>query len=257
MRALTSTGRARVDDMVRLLNEYKDTLEVELIAKRGSPFLKRQKGQLKLDNSVLEEFFPHLVIPQIITGLKHTRFWVGPQQAFMSLSFVPTSFDQLGGKPEVVIKVKDQDFAIGSMIHFKFAPSPDFAPQQTATGSFALSVMSAEIKVNLDKTMFQEAAGTGARLKQGCPVAKYYLLVEYLDMTPEDPRLTAIDNVYLLRKAKRLPFEKRDKPNEVEAQHRSSPISSDVVWSFTQQVQGFVDAVWYNPDGAIQRGSFV
>jgi len=257
MSALSSTGRARVDDMVSLLNEYKDTLEVELVAKRGSPFLKRQKGQLKLDNSVLEEFFPHVVIPQVITGLNHTRFWVGPQQAFMSLSFVPTSFDQLGGKPEVVIKVKDQDFAIGSTIHFKFAPSPDFTPQQTTTGSFALSVMSAEIKVNLDKTMFQEAAGTAARLKQGCPVAKYYLLVEYLDMTPEDPRLTAIDNVYLLRKAKRLPFEKRNKPNEVEAQHKAHPISSDVVWSFTQQVQAFVDAVWYNPEGAIQRGAFV
>jgi len=257
MRALASTGRGRVDDMVRLLNDYKDVLEVELIAKRGSSFLKRQKGQLKLDNSVLEEFFPHLVIPQIITGLNHTRYSVGPQQAFMSLSFVPTSFNQLGDKPEVVIKVKDQDFAIGSVIHFKFAPSPDFTPQQTATGSFALSVLSAEIKVNLDKTMFQEAAGTAARLKQGCPVAKYYLLVEYLDMTPEDPRLTAIDNVYLLRKAKRLPFDKRDKANEVEAQHRASPISSEVIWSFTRQIQAFVDAVWYNPAGAIERGSFV
>jgi hypothetical protein len=243
--------------MVRLLNEYKDSLEVELIAKRGSPFLKRQKGQMKLDNSVLEEFFPHLVIPQIMTGLNHTRFSVGPQQAFMSLSFVPTGFDQLGEKPQVIVKVKDQDFAIGSMIHYKFAPSPDFTSHQTATGSFALSVMSAEIKINLDKTMFQEAAGTAARLKQGCPVAKYYLLVEYLDMTPEDPRMTAIDNVYLLRKAKRLPFEKRDKANEVEAQHKEYPISSDVVWSFTQQVQAFVDAVWYNPDGAIQRGAFV
>jgi len=257
MRALSSVGRARVDDMVRLLNEYKDALEVELIAKRGSPFLKRQKGQLKLDNSVLEEFFPHLVIPQVISGLKHTRFVVGPQHAFMSLSFVPSGFDRLGARPEVVIKVKDQDFAVGSTIHFKFAPSPDFLPKQTASGSFALSVMSAEIKVNLDKTMFQEAAGTASRLKQGCPVAKYYLLVEFLDMVPEDPRLTAIDNVYLLRKAKRLPFEKRDKPEEVEAQHKAFPISPDVVWSFTQQIQAFVDVVWYNPDGAIQRGAFL
>jgi hypothetical protein len=257
MQLLKTKGRARVDDMVGLLNEYKDTLEVELIAKRGSPFLKRQKGQLKLDNSVLEEFFSYLVVPQIMTGLNHTRFSAGPQQAFMSLSFVPTSFEQLGAKPELVIKVKDQDFAIGSTIHFKFAPSPDFGAKQTATGSFALSVLSAEIKVNLDKTMFQEAAGTAARLKQGCPVAKYYLLVEYLDMTPEDPRLTAIDNVYLLRKAKRLPFDKRDKANEVEAQHKACPISSDVVWSFAQQIQTFVGAVWYDPDGAIRRGTFV
>jgi len=109
----------------------------------------------------------------------------------------------------------------------------------------------------LDKTMFQEAAGTAARLKQGCPVARYYLLVEYLDMTPEDPRLTAIDNVYILRKARRLPFDKRDKPAEVQAQHLRFPISAEVVWDFTRQVQSFVDAVWYDPDKALRRGAFI
>ena len=51
--------------------------------------------------------------------------------------------------------------------------------------------------------MFQECAGTAARLKQGCPVSKYYALVEYLDMQAEDTRLTEIDNVFLLRRAKR------------------------------------------------------
>jgi len=254
---LESSGRDRVIEMVRLLNQYKDTLEVELIAKRGSPFLKRQKGQLKLDNSVLEEFVPLLMVPKVIRGLNHSRFNAGPQQAFMSLSFVPTSFEHLGAKPEVVVKVKDQDFSIGSTIHYKLAPTASFPPADTASGSFALAVLSAEIKVNLDKTMFQEAAGTAARLKQGCPVAKYYLLVEYLDMTPEDPRLTAIDNVYLLRKTKRLPFDKRDKPAEVEGQHRNFPISADVVWKFTRQIQAFVEAVWYDPDDALRRGAFI
>ncbi len=51
--SLTSRGKERVVEMTRLLNQYKDFLEVELIARRGSAFLKRQKGQLKLDNSVL------------------------------------------------------------------------------------------------------------------------------------------------------------------------------------------------------------
>jgi len=254
---VTTTGRARVDDMVRLLNQYKDALEVELIAKRGSSFLKRQKGQLKLDNSVLEEFFPRLVVPEVIQGLSHTRFLAGPQQAFMSLSFVPASFQDLGARPDVVIKVKDQDFAIGSTVHYKFSSGQAFAPELTADGAFSLAVLSAEIKVNLDKTMFQEAAGTAARLKQGCPVARYYLLVEYLDMTPEDPRLTAIDNVYILRKARRLPFDKRDKSAEVQAQHLRFPISAEVVWDFTRQVQSFVDAVWYDPDKALRRGAFI
>ena len=49
---LNSKGKKRVEDMTRLLNEYKDFLEVELIAQKGSDFLKRQKGQLKLDKVV-------------------------------------------------------------------------------------------------------------------------------------------------------------------------------------------------------------
>ncbi|MGH9575832.1 MAG: hypothetical protein ACRD3R_00225, partial [Terriglobales bacterium] len=45
--AAAGTGKPRVIAMTRLLNEYKDLLEVELIAARGSAFIKRQKGQLK------------------------------------------------------------------------------------------------------------------------------------------------------------------------------------------------------------------
>ena len=111
--------------------------------------------------------------------------------------------------------------------------------------------------MNYDKTMFQECAGTASRLKQGCPVAKYYALVEYLDMQPEDTRLTEIDNVFLLRKAKRLPFEKRNILTEVKAQHRDFPISADVIAKFVKEIQKFIDATWYNPDEALKRGSFV
>ena len=257
MNDLHSTGNARVADMVRLLNEYKDYLEVELIAQKGSDFLKRQKGQLKLDNSVMEEFLPHLLRSEIVERLEGTSFVTGPQQAFMSLAFMPSGFRSLGGRPSVVIKSKDQDFAIATPIHYQFSSSGDFPEGGTAGGEFALAVFAAETKVNLDKTMFQEAAGTAQRLKQGCPVARYFVLVEYLDMTPEDPRLTEIDNVYLLRKAKRLPFEQRSVAASVERQHKDFPISADVVWAFTRQIQGFVDSAWYDADEALRRGSFV
>lgn len=255
--ALATSGRPRVDEMVRLLNVYKDVLEVELIAKRGSDFLKRQKGQLKLDNSILEEFLPHLLRTEIIERIEGTSFVTGPQQAFMSLAFMPSGFRSLGGMPQVVVKSKDQDFAIATPIHYQFSPSGDFPDDKTASGQFALAVFASETKVNLDKTMFQEAAGTAQRLKQGCPVARYFLLVEYLDMTPEDPRLTEIDNVYLLRKAKRLPFEQRSVAANVERQHREFPIAADVVWAFTQQIQTFVDSAWYDADEALRRGSFL
>ena len=254
---LTSTGEARIKDMTALLNEYKDVLEVDLIASKGSDFIKRQKGQLKLDSSVLEEFLIHLINPAVLSNLPSFELDTGPQTAFMSLAFRPAGISNLNEKPEVILKVKDQDFTIGKTIYYKFSSDPTFINQKTVDGKFYLAVLAAECKVNYDKTMFQECAGTASRLKQGCPVAKYYALVEYLDMQPEDTRLTEIDNVFLLRKAKRLPFEKRSILAEVKAQHRDFPISADVIANFVREIQKFIDSTWYNPDEALKRGSFV
>ena len=255
--AATGTGKPRVIAMTRLLNEYKDFLEVESIAGRGSAFIKRQKGQLKLDNSVVEEFLIDLIQPEILTGLPDFPLTIGPNTAFMSLSFAPPALRALNEAPVVALKVKDQDFIIGKEIHYRFSPDPAFAANKTATGSLALAVLAAEVKVNLDKTMFQEAAGTASRLKQGCPYSQYYILNEYLDMEPEDCRLTAIDKVFLLRHTKRLPFERRSVLAEVRRQHENYPVDAEVVWTFTQKIQAFINAAWYDPAAALQRGSFV
>jgi hypothetical protein len=113
------------------------------------------------------------------------------------------------------------------------------------------------VKVNFDKTMFRECCGIASRLKQGCPSAKYYVLVEFLDMEPEDSRLTDVDNVFLLRHAKRLPQHKRGVYEEVRNQHRDFPIDGEVVFRFVQEIQNFIEAVWYDPNEALRRGSFV
>ncbi len=258
MASINTSGKERVNQMVDLLNDYKDFLEVDIIAKRGSAFIKRQKGQLKLDNSVLEEFLIHLVDSRIINGLP-TDFQIdcGPHTAFMSLSFRPTGIASLNKKPTIVLKQKDQDFTIGRKVHYQFSSSPEFETESTTQGQLYLSVFAAEIKVNYDKTMFQECAGTASRLKQGCPIAKYFALVEYLDMLPEDCRLTEIDNVFLLRKAKRLPANKRPIISEVEKQHNDFPIAKDVIWSFVKEMQHFVGSVWYDPNAALKKGSFI
>ncbi len=255
---LTSEGAERVREMTAYLNEYKDRLEIELIAQNGSAFIKRQKGQLKLDNSVLEEFLIHLIHPAIIPGLpEDLKLSVGPTRAFMSLSFHPAGIAALAEKPSVVVKVKDQDFILGKDIHYKFSPDHDFPDSTTASGVIPLAVLAAECKVNLDKTMFQEASGTAARLKQGCPYAQYFVLNEYLDMSPEDCRLTAVDNVYLLRHAKRLPFHLRNDYDAVRRQRDAHPIDPAVILRFVENIDAFVNAVWYDPNAALERGSFV
>jgi hypothetical protein len=250
-------GRSRIAAMTHLLNEYKDFLEIELLAAQGSAFLKRQKGQLKLDNSVLEEFLIELVCPEVLKGLPDFPLMVGPTTAFMSLSFAPSSLKALDEAPVVDMKLKDQDFIIGKEIHYRFSPDPDFASGRTTDGSLALAVLAAEVKLNLDKTMFQEAAGTAARLKQGCPYSQYYILNEYLDMEPEDCRLTAIDNVFLLRHAKRLPFDKRSDLNAVRRQRADFPIDPEVIWHFVEKIQAFINAIWYDSSAALKRGTFV
>lgn len=257
VKKIKSRGRACVDEMTKLLNTYKDYVEVELIAKDGSPFIKRQKGQLKLDNSIIEEFLVHLIDKRIFSDLPSFELEVGPQTAFMSLAFAPPSLDALNEKPAIILKEKDTDFALGKTIYFKFSVDPVFSTAKTSTGKLLLSVLAAETKINLDKTMFQEAAGTAARLKQGCPMSRYYLLVEYLDMQPEDCRLTAIDNVFLLRNAKRLPFEKRSAYEEIKKQHQNNPINSEVVWAFVQEIERFISAVWYDSKKVLERGSFI
>lgn len=252
---LSSKGNKRVEEMTDLLNGYKDFLEVDLIAKNGSPFLKRQKGQLKLDNSIIEEFLIHLVHDDVLTGLPK-GIETGSQTAFMSLAFRPSNVNSLIEQPEIVLKQKDQDFTIGKSIFYQFSPDEKFENKVTANGKLFLAVFAAEVKVNYDKTMFQECAGTASRLKHGCPLSKYYALVEYLDMKPEDVRLTDIDNVFLLRKAKRLPFEKRSIFEEIRDLHKEFPISSDVMKNFVKEMQEFISATWYDPDQALKRGSF-
>lgn len=257
MEGLTLKGRDRINEMTALLNEYKDYIEVELILGKGSSFIKRQKGQLKIDNSIMEEFLIHLVHPDILNNLPDFELDTGPQTAFMSLAFRPSGLTALNEKPEVILKVKDQDFTIGKSIYYKFSSDAVFSNNKTIDGKFFLAVLAAECKINYDKTMFQECSGTASRLKQGCPTSKYYALIEYLDMQPEDVRLTDIDNVFLLRKAKRLPFGKRNDYDEVKSQHEDYPISDEVIAKFVGEMQSFIDAVWFDPDEALSRGSFL
>src|SRR2546422_567684 len=59
--AVTGDRTKIIRDMVNLLNAYRMHIDVDLIFDSEADFLYRQKGQLKLDNTVLEEFLPWLV----------------------------------------------------------------------------------------------------------------------------------------------------------------------------------------------------
>lgn len=190
-----------LNKMVSLLNEYKLFVELELIFDNPNDFLYRQKGQLKLDNSIIEEFLPHLIIPEIIPEIKDIEIDVGQSNTFSSIYFESTlgNLEKGGG---LRIRSKDQDFAITKRLYLKSSFDPTFSDEIIEATNIAYVV--AECKTNLDKTMFQEATATAHDVKTSVPGAKYFLLCEWLDMTPISTAPTDIDEVIILRKAKRM-----------------------------------------------------
>ena len=102
----------------------------------------------------------------------------------------------------MTIRSKDQDFAISRKLYVRTSHDEDF--QDSVTSETNIAYVATEIKTNLDKTMFQEAAATALDVKSVAPGTRYYLLCEWLDMTPTNTANTAIDEVLILRRAKRL-----------------------------------------------------
>ena len=128
---------------------------------------------------------------------------VGPRNSFSSAFFV-SSLDvpQLGGG--LNIREKNQDFAISKPLYVMTSHSPGFEKDKSETAVTNITYVAAECKTNLDKTMFQEACATARDTKFAVSGAHYYLLCEWLDMSPLSTAATDIDEVILLRKAKRI-----------------------------------------------------
>jgi len=154
-KSLIGKGKERVKQMVDLLNWYKDEVEVNSVIKGESEFLRRQRGQLKLESSILEEFLIHLIHPDIIPGIGDiTKVAIGPARTFMSLSFIPPALGDQTPRARPIkplIKDKDMDFLVGKEVFYRFSVDPQFLLKQAvAEGSFIISLIAAECKTNLD-----------------------------------------------------------------------------------------------------------
>ena len=190
-----------VAKLVDLLNTYKLYVDVSLIFDSESDFLYRQKGQLKLDNSIIEEFIPRLVTTVLRADFEGLNLKFGPTKSFSALRFEEGIASVRRGA-DMMIRSKDQDFAISRKLFIRASHEPDFSDAVTSEANIAY--VASEIKTNLDKTMYQEAAATALDIKTVVPGAKYFLLCEWLDMTPISTSATAIDEILILRRAKRL-----------------------------------------------------
>ncbi|MGI2799902.1 Bpu10I family restriction endonuclease [Photobacterium damselae] len=198
MNAVEGTLEHKVSSMVALFNEYKYFMDFNQIFSSRVDFLYRQRGQLKLDNSIIEEFLPHLV-SKCFTDINNVSF--GPTKCF-SAAYFQTSLRSQGNGGGLSVRTKDQDFAIARKLYVKSSHRSNF--EQSDSIETYLGYVTAECKTNLDKTMFQEATATAHDVKSALPGAKYFLLCEWLDMTPVSTAPTDIDEVLIMRKAKRI-----------------------------------------------------
>lgn len=198
------TTDALVERLVNLLNEYKLYIDVDLIFDSTEDFLYRQKGQLKLDNTVIEEFLPIFVRKCIVKELGKCEVDVGAQTATFSSVYFESSLSSSAIGGGLRIKTKDQDFSMSRKLYLKSSYSPTFEEAKTSTVITHLGYVMAELKTNLDKTMYQEASATAHDIKLAVTGAKYYLLCDFLDMTPISTATTDIDEILIVRKAKRI-----------------------------------------------------
>lgn len=99
--------------------------------------------------------------------------------------------------------------------------------------------------------MFQEASATAHDLKSAAPGAKYFLLCEWLDMSPVSTAPTDIDEVLILRKAKRISSNVRntfssytgriEKMDWYRGFLLSNPFSHEVFERFINHIEGLLN----------------
>lgn len=233
-----------VNGMVGILNEYKKFIELDVIFDSHDNFLYRQKGQLKLDNTIIEEFLPLLLTKALSSLFKDSDLSLGPTTCLSGIRFESSIRGEEDGGG-MCVRTKDHDFTISRTIFIRTSHQKDF--QSSLTAETNIAYIAAECKTNLDKTMFQEAAATALDVKLSVPGAKYFLLCEWLDMLPINTNTTAIDEILILRKAKRLSADARQSFNTVEGRKenrdkyvehlQANPFSMEIFLRFLNHVR--------------------
>lgn len=199
--SVAGTKDEKIDRCVSELNKYKNFIEIDLIFSSHDDFLYRQKGQIKLDNTVLEEFLPLFVNCIFSEIVQKKKLILGPTTCVSGMRFDSSLASEVAGGG-IELRQKNQDFAISKKLYIRASHHASF--EASVTRETNIAYLACECKTNLDKTMFQEASATALDLKSAVPSAKYLLLCEWLDMTPISSSTTAIDEIIILRKAKRL-----------------------------------------------------
>ena len=209
----------------------------------------------------MEEFLPQLLFRGL--NLTDGTFEFGPRKTFAGLSFGSSLANPgSGGRP--ILRTKDQDFVLGKRLYMMSSFNKDFHGAERVEAH--LGYVCAECKTNLDKTMFQEAVATSRDLKIAVPSSLYFLICEFLDMTPVSITPTQIDDVLIVRKAKRMSSnvrqeyrsakERRENRDEYVGFLESAKYYPDVFQRMIDKVQRLIDDTNPEMDAVLKKGHF-
>ena len=250
-----------IDGLVQDLSGYKHWIDVRLIFDSPEDFLYRQRGQLKIDNSILEEFLPILIAAALKDDMPDASLSVGPTRSFSGIVF-ESDVRSMSDGGSMRFRSKDQDFAISRSLHIHASHHEDMS--DSIASETNIPYVAAEIKTNLDKTMFQEATATAADMKAMVPSSKYYLVAEWLDMTPVSTSVTQIDAVFLLRHGKRITSTlrsrfataagRRQSRDSYIAHLREYPLSKIPLLRLVQSIRSLFNEV--DEESVLERGYF-
>ena len=114
--------------------------------------------------------------------------------------------------------------------------------------------------------MFQEAVATSRDLKIAVPSSLYFLVCEFLDMTPVSVMSTQIDDVLIVRKAKRMSSNVRQEYRNAEARrkYRQAYVDflelakyyDDVFQRMVDKIQTMIDKTDPETDKVLKQGHF-
>lgn len=265
---LKISSEAKANEVIKLMvssfDTYKRYIDLNVIFDSESDFLYTEKGQTKIDNTIIEEFLPYLIHGTLKSKLDPLSLQIGPTKAFSAAYFSSTISDKksAGG---LKVRTKDQDFSIGRRIFIQSSYDKDFKEKKEKKDA-VICYLAAECKTNLDKTMFQEAAATASDVKAAVAGAKYFLLCEWLDMPPISRGGTDIDEILLLRKAKRLSSSEREEFSTYEGRKRKRasfkkyledhPFSPDVFQRLIDHIVALIDDKDPTDADALKDGFF-
>jgi len=232
---ITGTTRDDIEKKVELLNSYKAFID--------PPRFKKEAGnkygftsQSQLHSSVIEEFMYYLFKDTGKLSNKHIRW--GRTKAYTNLYFAPPSIDAFEESSNIVINVKNQDFSISKEVILKSRVSNNDKWQEN---KIYVPVVSIECKTYLDKTMYEGSVSTAEKIKRGNPYCIFLIVTETYEVSLDvEPRLSSIDQIYVLRK-----------------EHRTNPVFADVVYDLFKFVETHITSDWYKLKERAKNGKMI